>query len=177
MSEARDRLHWRCDRCEGACEHVGAAFSTILESKLALGLSAPPPDRIPVESLSEQELIAAALKEREERAEAEKMKVVAVDSEQPWTDYTVTSLVSGKSYRVALRGLERGPSYCSCPDFRTNTLGTCKHLMKVAGAVLRKFKPAQLKKPYRWQRIEAMLQYGEDVSLQLVAPEGLPPEV
>src|SRR6266481_2760559 len=98
MAEARDRLHWRCNRCEGACEHVGAAFSTILESKLALGLSAPPPDRIPVESLSEQKLIAAALKEREERAKTEKMNVVAADPEQPWTDYTVTSLVSGKSY-------------------------------------------------------------------------------
>src|SRR5207249_6037887 len=71
MAEARDRLHWRCDRCAAACEHVGAAFSTILENKLALGLAAPPPERIPVESLSEDELIAADLKEREERAKNE----------------------------------------------------------------------------------------------------------
>jgi hypothetical protein len=61
MAEARDRMHWRCDQCEGACEHVGAAFSTILESKTALGLATPPPERVPVASLSEKELVEAAL--------------------------------------------------------------------------------------------------------------------
>jgi hypothetical protein len=121
MAEARDRLHWRCDRCHEACEHVGAAFSLILEAKTPLGLAAPPPERVPIESLSEEELVKLALDERKERAKIEKMKVVAADPDQPWTDYTVTSLVSGKSYRVALRSLEGGPSYCSCPDFRTNT--------------------------------------------------------
>src|SRR5437870_5104243 len=54
MAEARDRLHWRCDHCDGACAHVGAAFSTILESKTTLGLAAPPTPRVPVESLSEE---------------------------------------------------------------------------------------------------------------------------
>ena len=27
---ARHRLEWRCDACEGPCEHAGAAFSLIL---------------------------------------------------------------------------------------------------------------------------------------------------
>ena len=45
MAEARNRLHFHCNRCEGACEHVGAAFSLILEEKTALGLAAPPPSR------------------------------------------------------------------------------------------------------------------------------------
>ena len=40
----------------------------------------------------------------------------------------VASSSSGKSYRVALRGWQLGESYCSCPDFRKNTLGTCKHI-------------------------------------------------
>ncbi|HZN36987.1 MAG TPA: hypothetical protein VFB80_24320, partial [Pirellulaceae bacterium] len=35
-AEARDRLHWQCDHCREACEHVGAAFSLILEEKTAL---------------------------------------------------------------------------------------------------------------------------------------------
>ena len=52
MAEARNRLNWNCTHCEGACEHVGAAFSLILEEKTALGLAAPPPEpRTPVESL------------------------------------------------------------------------------------------------------------------------------
>src|SRR5262245_19659844 len=68
MAEARERLHWRCDLCHAACEHVGAAFSLILEAKTPLGLAAPPPERVPVESLSEEELVIVALKERKERA-------------------------------------------------------------------------------------------------------------
>jgi len=177
MAQARERLHWRCDRCQGACEHVGAAFSTILENKLALGLAAPPPERIPVESLNEEDLVAAALAEREDRAKTEKMKVVAADPHQPWTDYTVTSLVSGKSYRVALRGLARGPSYCSCPDFRTNTLGTCKHILHVLAKVKKKFDAAALKKPCRRQRIAVHLQYDRQATLRLAAPDRLKDEV
>jgi superfamily II DNA or RNA helicase len=169
MAEARDRLHWRCDQCDGACEHVGAAFSTILESKLALGLSAPPPERVPVESLSEADLVKLALDERQERACTEKMKIVAADPEQPWTDYTVTSLLSGKSYRVALRSMDRGPSYCSCPDFRTNTLGTCKHILNVQAKVKRKFDAGVRTKPYRRKRLAVHLQYDGEVTLR-VAP-------
>ena len=89
----------------------------------------------------------------------------------------MTSLLSGKSYRVALRGMERGPSYCSCPDFRTNTLGTCKHILHVQGKVKRKFDAADLKKPYRRKRIAVHLHYDHEVTLRLAAPERLKDEV
>lgn len=52
IADAKDRLHWNCTTCEIPCEHAGAAFSLLLEEKTALGLAAPPPERIPVESLS-----------------------------------------------------------------------------------------------------------------------------
>src|SRR5258708_19176281 len=42
---ARNRLEWCCDSCDSPCEHVGAAFSLILEEKLALGLADAPPER------------------------------------------------------------------------------------------------------------------------------------
>ena len=29
------RLRWQCSRCESACEHIGAAFSAVLEDKIA----------------------------------------------------------------------------------------------------------------------------------------------
>ena len=111
------------------CEHLGAAFSLILEEKLVLGLSAPPPEKIPVESLTDEELIRQELEDRIERAEKQKMKVQSMDKSVLWTDYSATNYTSGKTYRVALRGWERGESYCTCPDFRKNTLGTCKHIL------------------------------------------------
>lgn len=45
-----------CSACPVICEHLGAALSLILEEKTAFGLAAPPPERVPVESLSEAEL-------------------------------------------------------------------------------------------------------------------------
>jgi len=128
MAAARNRLKFNCTACETLCEHVGAAVSLVLEEKTALGLAAPPDENRPLELLSESELVEHALRERQERAKGEKFRISSSDAAKPWTDYTVASALSGKTYRVALRGEERGQSYCSCPDFRTNTLGTCKHV-------------------------------------------------
>ena len=41
--ESKDRMHWKCTACDSVCEHIGAAFSLILDEKMALGLAAPPP--------------------------------------------------------------------------------------------------------------------------------------
>jgi len=67
------------------------------------------------------------------------MSIKAADPKNPWCAYIVTSTESGKTYKVDLRGLERGQSFCSCPDYRKNTLGTCKHIMKVIGTVRKKY--------------------------------------
>ncbi len=49
-----------CSVCPVYCDHQGAALSLILEEKLALGLAAPPKERVPIESLSDSELVAHA---------------------------------------------------------------------------------------------------------------------
>lgn len=176
MAVAKDRLHWNCTACSLPCEHAGAAFSLLLEEKTALGLAVPPPERIPVESLSEAELIQRALAEREERSRKEKFKLQSHDPRRPWTDYTVTSAASGKTYRVALRGHERGISFCSCPDFRTNTLGTCKHIMYVQRRVKAKFSDRALRRPFRREHLSVHLTSGEQLALRLGIPERLDPQ-
>jgi hypothetical protein len=173
MADARDRLHWNCSACGWPCEHAGAAFSLLLEEKTALGLAAPPPERIPVESLGEEELIRRALAEREERSRKEKFKLHSRDPQRPWTDYTITSASSGKSYRVALRGREHGISYCSCPDFRTNTLGTCKHILCALRRVERKFSEATLRRAYRRKTLSVHLTSGDRLALRLGIPDKL----
>ena len=55
--DKRQRFDLNCSVCSGACVHQGAALSLVLEEKLALGLSAPPPERTPIESLDEAALI------------------------------------------------------------------------------------------------------------------------
>ncbi len=174
--EKNQRLHFDCSACTTACAHMGAAFSLILEEKLALGLSAPPPERIPVESLSDKELVEQAIADRVERARSEKMELRSIDSNKLWTDYTITNSSSGKTYRVALRGWERGDSYCSCPDFRKNTLGTCKHILYALEKVKKRFNKTVKNTPYEVKDICIHIQYGEKLELQVLVPKDLDTE-
>ena len=171
--DADEYLKFNCSYCDTICEHIGAAFSLILEEKLALGLAAPPPEKIPIESLSHEELVKRALEDRAERARKEKMKLVSSNKDELWTDYTVTNTLSGKTYRVALRGWERGESYCSCPDFKRNTLGTCKHILFVIEKVKKRFSEAKKRTPYKRSRTCLLLHYGENIELRLLAPANL----
>jgi len=175
----RRGLELDCDRCgTNPCLHQAAALSFVLEEKVLLGLALPPEDVAPVEAMSEAELIQHAIREREARAAAEPMRVEPVDVSTPWTDYTVTSRVSGRSYRVALRGWERGQSYCSCPDFRKNTLGLCKHTLQVAARAKRKFPASVRKRPWKPDQFAVSLNYGAQLTAQLEGPDsGLAPEV
>ncbi len=173
MAEARQRLNWNCTSCSGACEHVGAAFSLILEEKTALGLAAAPPERVPVGSLSEEALIRQAIAERQERAKLEKMNVRSVQPNVLWTDYIVTNTLTGKTYRVALRGWEPGESFCSCPDFRKNTLGTCKHIIAVQGRVRKKFSASTHRRPFLQKSVVVHVHYGRDLELRVLPPDRL----
>jgi superfamily II DNA or RNA helicase len=49
-------------------------------------------------------------------------------SERFFSEFRVSNPVSKSSYRVAIRGLGPGGNFCSCPDYATSELGTCKHL-------------------------------------------------
>ena len=45
-----------------------------------------------------------------------------------FSDFTVHNPASGKTYKIAIRSREAGLNFCSCPDFKVNLLGTCKHI-------------------------------------------------
>ena len=174
---ARDKLRLSTSEDGFRNPLMGAALSLILEEKLALGLARAPKERVPIEALSEAELVERALAEREERAQNEKMTVRSEEPHRLWTDYTVTNKTSGKAYRVSLRGWDRGQSVCTCPDYRLNTLGTCKHIMQVRSKVRRRFTAAQRKRPYRPRSVEIFLGHGEDLCLRAMAPPKADEEV
>ena len=170
---AKRKLQFKCSDCPETCTHIGAAFSLILEEKVALGLAlAPDTENLSIDA-TDDELIEHELAAREKRAEIEKMRVRSADIRTPWTDYQVSSKASGKTYRVALRSMNRGDSYCSCPDFRKNTLGTCKHIIQVQRKIQKKFTRQQLNRPFKLRQIIVYLDYAEPMSLQLRAPDNL----
>ncbi|MGD9858236.1 MAG: DEAD/DEAH box helicase, partial [Planctomycetaceae bacterium] len=170
MTAKSHELHLRCDQCETPCEHAGAALELLLEEKLFLGLAAPPDESVPLELLNEQELHARAVSERKQRAAEEKMTLRTMDPSTPWTDYVITSHKSGKSYRIALRGEEPGQSYCSCPDFRTNHLGTCKHILHTIEKVRARFKKKDLNKRYQRKNVSVRVHYGDPVGVRFNIP-------
>ncbi len=80
-----------------------------------------------------------------------------------FTDYDVTSS-SGSSYRVELRSLSERINSCSCMDYRTNRLGTCKHIE----GVLHRLGQAQGHNP----RIEVFVDERGSRSLACAIPDG-----
>ena len=78
---------------------------------------------------------------------------------------------SGKTYRTALRGLERGQSYCSCPDYKCNTLGTCKHLIFALKVIKEKFTEEELRNPYKRDSAAIHMVYGEEAVLRVSLPD------
>lgn len=162
-------------RGPSAAIYRGAALAFILEEKQYLGLAAAPADDHPFELLNEQQLVERALQERSKRAEEEPMEINTTDPAVPWTDYVVTSKLSGKTYRVAIRGMNRGDSYCTCADFRTNTLGTCKHVMKVQAKIRRKFSTRKLKRPYQQDEYAVAVCYTGAPAPRLLTPAEDPP--
>jgi len=111
----------------------------------------PPDETVPLENLTVKELCQRAKAERVKRSEDESMRVRSMDTARPWTGYVVTGEQSGQTYRVALRGLTDGESYCSCPDYRTNRLSACKYILHVQSKVKKRFSAAKLRAPYRPQ--------------------------
>ena len=45
-----------------------------------------------------------------------------------FSEFRISNPVSKSNYRVAIRGLGPGGNFCSCPDYATSELGTCKHI-------------------------------------------------
>jgi len=78
-----------------------------------------------------------------------------------FSEFEVTNPQTQRTYRVHVRGPNPGDNYCACPDFATNTLGTCKHVEFTLAALERKRGAAeQLRAGYQPEYSEIYLQYG-----------------
>jgi hypothetical protein len=84
---------------------------------------------------------------------------------------------SGARYEVEIRSLSDRENSCSCPDFRTNGLGTCKHLEAVIARLRRTpAGRAALECGGRSTRVEVfMRRSGGEPAVVCVLPERKPP--
>ncbi len=79
--------------------------------------------------LSEEEIRDQAFKDREDRAKADQFTPVRGDMFKG--DHKVVSRDS-RTYTVCLHDPVKAKGHCSCPDYLTNGLGTCKHIQFMA---------------------------------------------
>jgi hypothetical protein len=98
---------------------------------------------------------------RRQFAQEQKFRVKNIGAQPIFSEFHATNPQSGKTYRVAIRGERLGNNYCSCPDFATNTLGTCKHV-EFALAKLRRQRGARtaMAKGFQPPYSEVYLRYG-----------------
>jgi hypothetical protein len=77
-----------------------------------------------------------------------------------FSEFEVTNPKTQGTYRVHVRGPRPGDNYCSCPDFATNTLDTCKHIEFTLAALERKAGgAATLRAGYQPEYSEIFLKY------------------
>jgi len=88
-------------------------------------------------------------------------KLKNVGAERVFSDFDVRNPQSASTYRVAIRGVRPGENHCTCADFATNALGTCKHVEFVLGHLERQRGTRMaLRRGCQPTHSEVVLQYG-----------------
>lgn len=68
---------------------------------------------------------------RRQRARAANLSIENVGKNRVFSEYRVSNPQTKGQYTVTVRGFDTGDNACTCPDFKSNTLGTCKHIEAV----------------------------------------------
>src|SRR5580704_9542384 len=107
---------------------------------------------------------------RRKRAAEANFRIQNLGRNRVFSDYQITNPTSGGQYRVSIRGFDVGDNTCECPDFRTNTLGTCKHIEAVLAALREETPPQLRRRKAAVTHPEIYLRYGEQLRLGLHLP-------
>jgi superfamily II DNA or RNA helicase len=112
------------------CKHTVAA---LLDLDIQLNRhEKPAPKKIlpkAVETyMTAEEIKNQVLEDRKKRAKSEKMELFLGDM---YKGEHIIETQKGKQYKITLHDPENGIGHCDCPDFYTNHLGTCKHLISI----------------------------------------------
>lgn len=137
-----------CNAAGRYCSHASAAL-ILLADKFEEETGA---DKRDSEIYSRDEMIRRVMKERKERAAKE---TFTVESGENIYGFHEIKTAGGKRYSITIRDFDTGSGYCSCPDFKTNKLGTCKHLIFAANRINSEFpiKEMTAQQPYPFVEI------------------------
>ncbi len=139
----------------------------------------PRPDEPKISRLSKPEGMSLdewQTRLRRQFGQEQKFLLKNLGTREAFSDFLVTNPQSRGTYRVTIRGNALGDNTCGCPDFTTNTLGTCKHIEFVLARLhRRKAARAELKAGYRPAGGEVFLRYGARREVCYIPPADAPP--
>ncbi len=111
----------------------------------------------------------------ERKIKAEKAQYTINYADNIFGEHILTN-ERGIEYKLTFRDTERKHGYCSCPDYRTNKLGTCKHLIFAFENLNTEEKSAQQSLP-KYPFIEVFLNPFRDYKISWFYPEKIYGEV
>jgi superfamily II DNA/RNA helicase/ATP:corrinoid adenosyltransferase len=126
----------------------------------------------PGKQYTREGMIQRVLSERKEKALREKYKIQFADN--IYGEHEVIN-EKGMRYYVTFRDLEKQQGYCCCPDFQTNKLGICKHLM--AAFIAARKSPGFQSKSNDYPFVEIYLDPLNNYQIAWFYPDSLPSEV
>lgn len=112
---------------------------------------------------------------RRQFAEGQQFQLKNVGEHPIFSEFTLSNSATDRTYRIAIRGNKPGDNFCSCPDYRINNLGTCKHLeYTLAQLMKRRGAKSQFKKGFAQPYSEVYLRYGMKREVCFKAGENAP---
>jgi len=116
-------IHSECScNCYQLCSHV---FAAALQTQQELNRSTLVLEQ-DVIKYSRSGMMKRVMEEREQRARLESYQLDFADN--IFGEHQLTNK-QGKSYHLSFYDFTQQQGYCSCPDYQTNKLETCKHLI------------------------------------------------
>jgi len=119
-------------------------------------------------------MIQRVLSERRDKAKKDQFKIQFADN-----IYGEHEIINEKGirYNVTFRNIEKKQGYCCCPDYQTNKLGICKHLMAAFDAAENRKQGLRLKTQQFNQHypfVEIFLDPLNDYQISWYYPDQLP---
>lgn len=107
---------------------------------------------------------------RRQRAAQSIFRIENLGRNKVFSDYRVINNRKNTAYKVSIRGFNTGENFCECPDFKTNTLGSCKHIEAVLDILQKNAHGLPKQKHAQVTRPEIILRYDTKLRLAILLP-------
>jgi superfamily II DNA or RNA helicase len=156
-------------KAAGFCRHRAAAYMQLHE------FISTDQENLPATGIkyTRNGMIRRVVEERKTKAAQAKYEIRFADN--IYGEHLLTNELN-KTYKLTFRDLEKKYGYCTCPDYRTNKLGSCKHLIFAFNRMKSEIKPTPGALP-KYPFIEIFLNPFRNYKISWFYPEEVTGEV